>query len=210
MEGRGERGGRGKKGIYIYIYNLPGWPPPVCGSCFLRQHALFLYARAYISAYSQAHFHIHSHLCVRTYTYTSVFTHEGTYTYAHAHLRENANAHSYNAYERACTDRHALWHAWAQPRTHTRTRTWTRMYVHAHVQHTRTSMHAQAHTPRTCTQAHARRHMHACARTNAHACIRTRTSEHTCTKRTPSCNHTHIFLLRASRLGSYSSAVSCV
>jgi len=33
-----------------------------------------------------------------------------------------AHAHAHDAYERARTDTHAPWHAWARPRTHTRTR----------------------------------------------------------------------------------------
>jgi len=80
------------------------------GVLSLRHHALLLYVRAYISAYSQAHFHINTQICARTYTYTSVFTHEGTgtYTYAHAHLRENTHAHAHDTYDRTCTDTHAL------------------------------------------------------------------------------------------------------
>ena len=61
---------------------------------------------------------IHALIRARTHTYTSAFPHEGTYTYP----RENAHAHAHDACERARTDTHAPWHAWARPRTHTRTR----------------------------------------------------------------------------------------
>jgi hypothetical protein len=101
---RGERGRRGEKGIYIYIIYRVG-PLLSVGVVSMRQHALL--ARAYISAYSQAHFHIHACVCARTHTYTSVFTHEGTYTYVHPHPRENAHAHAHDAYECARTDMHA-------------------------------------------------------------------------------------------------------
>ena len=80
------------------------------GVVSVRQHALLLYARAYISTYSQAYFHIHAHNCARTYTYISVLIYSctRTCTYAHAHPREDARAHTHNAYERAFTDTHAL------------------------------------------------------------------------------------------------------
>jgi len=65
---------------------------------------------------------IHALIRARTHTCTSVFPHEGTYTYARAHPRENARAHPHDAYERARTDTHAPWHAWARPRTYTRPR----------------------------------------------------------------------------------------
>ena len=45
MKEKGERKGRGKKGMYIYSIYM--WPPPVCGVVSLRQHALLLYARTY-------------------------------------------------------------------------------------------------------------------------------------------------------------------
>ena len=66
--------------------------------------------------------HIHALIPARTQIYTSVFPHEGTYTYARAHPRENAHGHAHDAYERACTETHAPWHAWVRPRTHTCTR----------------------------------------------------------------------------------------
>jgi len=56
---------------------------------------------------------IHAHICARSYTFTSVLPQEGTYTSARAHPRENAHAHAHDAYERARTDTHAPWHAWA-------------------------------------------------------------------------------------------------
>jgi len=65
---------------------------------------------------------LHALIRARTHTYTGVFPNEGTYTYARAHPRENAHAHAHDAYERARADMHAPWHAWARPRTHTRTR----------------------------------------------------------------------------------------
>ena len=77
-----------------------------------RPHALFVYARAYSTCTFRA----------RPHTYTSVFPHEGPYTYARARPRENAHTHAHDAYERARADTHAPWHAWAWPRTHTRTR----------------------------------------------------------------------------------------
>jgi len=61
--GRGE--GQERKG-YIYIIYRVG-PLLSAGVVSMRQHALLLYAHAYISAYSQAHFHIHAHTCARTH-----------------------------------------------------------------------------------------------------------------------------------------------
>jgi len=59
MEERGERGRRGKKGIYIYIiYRVD--PPLSAGVVSMRQHALFLYARAYYK-------------CTYPYTHTYIY-----------------------------------------------------------------------------------------------------------------------------------------
>jgi len=56
---------------------------------------------------------IHALIRARSHTYTSVFPHEGTYTSARAHPRANAHAYAHDAYERAHTDTHTPWHAWA-------------------------------------------------------------------------------------------------
>jgi len=192
---RGERGGRGNKGIYIYIiYRVD--PLLSAGVVSMRQHAQLLYARACISAHSQAHFHIHAHICARTHAYTSVLTQEGTDTYIHAHLCENAHAHAHDAYERACTDTHAPdtrgpYHA----HTHVPTHEHACMCTHT-CKHTRTCMHAHTHALRT------RPHAHACMLPhNAHACIRTRTREHT-----RSCARTHTALYARACISAYSQA----
>ena len=81
------RGGRGKKGIYIYkIYGVD--PFLSAGVVTMRQLALF-----YTLVPG-----LHTLIRARTHIYTSV-SHEGTYTSARAHLRENVYTHTHDAYE---------------------------------------------------------------------------------------------------------------
>jgi len=85
---RGGGGGRGKKGIHIYmIYRVD--PFLSAGVVSMRQLALL-----YMLVYS-----LHTLIRVRTHIYTSVFSCENTYTYARAHPRENVHTHAHDAYE---------------------------------------------------------------------------------------------------------------
>ena len=62
MKARGGGGGRGKKGIYIYmIYRVD--PLLSAGVVSMRPHALFLYARAYSTC---------TYPCTHTYIYKRI------------------------------------------------------------------------------------------------------------------------------------------
>ena len=121
---RGGGGGRGKKGIYIYmIYRVDSFLS--VGVVCMRQLALL-----YMLVYS-----LHVLIRARTHIYTSVFSHEGTYTYARAHPRENVHTHAHDAYE------HKV-HACIRTRhMHVCTRT---MLIHAYV---RARANTPAHAP---------------------------------------------------------------
>jgi len=93
--GRGE--GEERKG-YIYIYNLQGCPPPVCGCCFYV-HMTHTSARAQTRMHpgtrgpdhARTHAPAHEHACMRTYT----CKHTRTCIHAHAHaLRTCTQAHA--------------------------------------------------------------------------------------------------------------------
>ena len=119
MKERGGGGGRGKKGIHIYmIYRID--PFLSAGVVSMRQLVLF-----YMLVHS-----LHALIRARTHIYTSVFFHEGTYIYARAHPRENVHTHAHDAYEHkvhtcirtrhmhACT-RTMLLHAYVRARANT-------------------------------------------------------------------------------------------
>jgi len=158
MEGRRERGGRGNRGIYIYV--IYSGPLLSAGVVSLRQHALL---------YVLVHF-IHAHIRGRPHTYSSAFPHEGTHTFVRAHPRENAHAHAHDAHGRARTDTHAPWHACPDhARTHAPAHELAYMRTHTR-KHTRTRTHARAPALRT-----ARKHMHACIRRmHIHVYVRAR------------------------------------
>jgi len=169
-------------------------------SCILYMH---------ISAHAHIHIQAHSLMgaltlsCARTRARTRMHM-QTTHTGARAQTRMHPGTRGPDY-----TRTHAPAHEHACMRTHTR-------------KHTRTCTHAHAPALRTCTQSHASMRPH-----NVHACIRTRHMQ-ACTRtkhmhvdvraraNTPAHahalvqTHAHIFWLRANRLGSYSSAVSCV
>jgi len=155
MEGRGERGGRGKKGICIYI-NLQGWPPPVCGCCFYETTRAAFICSCILYMHISVHAHIHVLLA-------SVLPHEDTYTSARAHPRENAHVHAHDAYEHPRMNTHACARIRANTPAHACMRTHMR-----YAQHAGTCMHAPAQC--TCM------HMHAHARTHLH--MRTHSCKH--------------------------------
>jgi len=211
MEGRKERGGRGKKGIYIYkIYR---WPPPVCRCCFFEttRAAFMCLCILYMHISVYAHIHIQAHFlmraltlsCARTCARTRMHMHT-THTGARAQTRMHPGT---RGPDHART--HAPAHEPACMRTHTR-------------KHTRTCTHAHTPALRTCMQTHASmrplnvhacirtRHMHACTRTmHMHVYVRARANTlahaHALVQ-----THAHIFWLRSNRSGPYSSAMSCV
>jgi len=123
-----EPGGRGdgekRKGC-MYIKNLQGWPPPVCGVVSMRQLALLLYARAYYTS---------------TYPCTHIL-----------HMRARASAREFacictwriraRKHRNVCTLARV-----GRPRTHTRIRAWTRLHACAHTRATHARRHMYART----------------------------------------------------------------
>ena len=133
------------------------------------------------------------------------------HSWRHIHIRAYASA-------RECI-RSCTWRTRTRVHRHAYTLTRVGPTTYAHT-HPRMNTHACARTRanalthacvRTHTRyAHARRHMHSCARTmRMHAYARARANTHIHAHALVQA-HTHIFLLRASRLRPYSSVVSCV
>jgi len=150
---RGERGGRGKKGIYIYKKST-GLAHSCLQVLFLSDNTRCCYMLVHI---------IHALIRARTYS-----------TYARAHPRENAHAHAHDAFERARTDTHAPWHVWADhARTHAPVHEHVCMHAHAHAlcTHAGTCMHAPAECTCMHTYAHAQTHLHM----RTHSCKHTPT-----------------------------------
>jgi len=65
--GRGE--GKERKG-YVYIYNLQGWPPPVCGCCFYEtKRAAFI-----CPCILYMHISVHAHIHIQVYSFMRKLT----------------------------------------------------------------------------------------------------------------------------------------
>jgi len=214
MEGRRERGGRGKK-RGMYIYKIYRWPPPVSRCCFFEKtRAAFMCScilYMHLSVYAHIHIQAHSLMraltlsCVRTRARTRMHMHT-THTGARAQTRMHPGIgdHSSSSYwfsnkqhYLSCTLAHV------GPTTHAHTH--PRMNTHACAR-TRADTPAHAHMRTHPRYAHVRRHMKACARsmymhayargTCAHApaqCTCIYTYAHAQTRlymRTHSCKHT--------------------
>jgi len=195
MEGRRERGGRGKKGIYVYkIYRRPH---PVCRCCFYETtRAAFMCSFIlYMPISVYAHIHIQVHSLMRALTLSCARMRMHMFT-THMSVRAQTRMHPGTR-----GPDHARTHAPAHEHTCMRTHT---------CKHTRTCLHAHAPALHTCMQADAcmRPHnvhthaAHACMRPHSvHACILTRTREHTCTCARTRANTCPNILMRANRWG---------
>ena len=137
----------------MYIQNLQGWPPPVCGCCFyettraavicscilymhLSVHAHSTHTRARIHTRMRTHMHMtHSsaHVQTRMHPGTCGPDHARTHAPAHEHACMHVHAHA------LCTHAGTYMHAPAQ---------YTCMYTYAHAQtHLHTRTHSCKHTP---------------------------------------------------------------
>ena len=140
--------------------------------------------------------------CVRTHARTRMYMNT-THTGARAQTRMHPGTRRPD-YART----HAPAHEHACMRTHTRKHTRTCKHAHAHPRYAHARNHMQTCARTTCMHVYARgicTHVPAqCSymRTYAHARTRLHIRPHSCKP--------HICCLRASRLGPYSSAVSCV
>jgi len=137
MEGRRERGGTGKKGIYIYTIYRVG-PLLSAGVVSMRQHALLLYAYAYnphthkrISIYM--HIPVHAHIHIQVYSPMKAYTHTRMRICArmrtcmhqtHANVRAQTRMHS-DTRGPGHVRTHALAHEHACMRTRTHKHTCT-------------------------------------------------------------------------------------
>jgi len=218
MEGRRERGGRGKKGIYmeqielqakflgsnksnINQYIIYRRPHPVCRCCFYEttRAACMCSFILYMPIFVYAHVHIQVHSLMRALTLSL--------TYIRARIRMHMLTTHTSA--RAQTRMHPGTSGPDHARTHAPAHEHACMRTHT-CKHTRTCLHAHAPVLHTCTQAHAciRPHnvhthaAHACMRPhNIHACICTCTRKHTCTCARTLANTCPHILLRANKWG---------
>ena len=188
MEGRRERGGRGKK-KEGYIYKIYRWPPPVSRCCFFETtRAAFMCScilYMHLSVYAHIHIQAHSLMraltlsCVRTRARTRMHMHT-THTGARAQTRMHPGIgdHSSSSYwfsnkqhYLSCTLAHVgpTTHAHTHPRMNTQAcaRTRANTPAHAHMrthpryaQHASTCMHASAQCTCMYTHVHARTRLH--------------------------------------------------
>ena len=131
----GERGGRGKKG-YIYIKNLQGWPPPVCGCCFYETTC----AAFICSCILYMHLSVHAYIHIQVYSLMRAHTH----TRARIRARMHLHMHMTHTSARAQTRMHPGMSGPDHARTLAPAHEHACMRTHM-CKHTRTCVHTHAH-----------------------------------------------------------------